>query len=60
MTYEELSNKAKEGKTGRLPNFIGYFNWSYRYNELMFHNGDFRCKAKDLNVQNRTDFYYIT
>ena len=50
MTYEELSNKAKEGKTGRLPNFIGYFDWSYRYNELMFRNKDFRCKAKDLNV----------
>lgn len=60
MTYNELCELAKLGKTGKLPNFIGYFNWSYRYNELMFHNKDFRCKAKDLNVQNRTDFYYIT
>lgn len=60
MTYEELSNKAKEGKTGMLPNFIGYFIWDYSINDLIFYNGDFRCKAKDLNVQNRTDFYYIT
>lgn len=59
MTYNELCELAKQGKTGRLPNFIGYFNWSYSNNELMFHNGDFKCKAKDLNVQNRTDFYYI-
>lgn len=50
MTYNELCELAKLGKTGKLPNFIGYFNWSYRYNELMFHNGDFKCKAKDLNV----------
>lgn len=60
MTYNEFCELAKLGKTGKLPNFIGYFNWSYRYNELMFHNEDFRCRAKDLNVQNRTDFYYIT
>lgn len=59
MTYDELCELAEQGKTGLLPNFAGYFDWSYRYNELMFHNGDFKCKAKDLNVQNRTDFYYI-
>lgn len=59
MTYDELCDLAKQGKTGLLPNFVGYFDWSYRYNELMFHNKDFRCKAKDLNVQNRIDFYYI-
>ena len=59
MTYDELCGLAKQGKIGKLPNFIGYFKWSYRDNELMFQNGDFRCKAKDLNVQDRTDFYYI-
>ena len=50
MTYNEFCELAKQGKIGKLPNFIGYFNWSYRYNELMFHNGDFRCRAKDLDV----------
>lgn len=59
MTYNEFCKLAKQGKIGKLPNFIGYFKWSYRCNELMFQNGDFRCKAKDLNVQDRTDFYYI-
>ena len=42
-----------------LPNFIGYFRWDYGNNDLMFYKGDFNCRAKDLEVQNRTDFYYI-
>lgn len=59
MTYNELCKLAKRGKTGLLPNFIGYFVWSYRYNDLIFYNRDFRCRAKDLKIENRTDFYYI-
>lgn len=59
MTYTDICNLAKQGKVGMLPNFIGYFKWNYEYNDLMFYNGDFNCKAKDLEVQNRTDFYYI-
>lgn len=59
MTYNELCELSKQGKTGLLPNFIGYFNWDYKSNELIFHNKDFKCKAKDLNIQDRTDFYYI-
>lgn len=42
-----------------LPNFIGYFKWNYGKNYLEFINGDFRCKAEDLKVQNRNDWYYI-
>lgn len=38
------------GEIGLLPNFVGYFDWSYRYNELMFRNKNFRRRAKDLNV----------
>ena len=50
MTYNELCKLAKQGKVGLLPNFVGYFKWDYGCNNLMFHNKDFRCKAKDLNV----------
>lgn len=60
MTYNELCKIAKQGKIGKLPNFIGYFKWSYAVDDLVFYNRDFQCKAKDLDVQNRTDFYYIT
>lgn len=60
MTYTEFYKIAQKGKIGLLPNFTGYFKWSYAINDLMFYNKDFKCKAKDLNVQNRTDFYYIT
>lgn len=60
MTYNELCELAKQGKIGKLPNFVGYFKWNYAINDLIFYNGDFQCKAKDLDVQNRTDFYYIT
>lgn len=59
MTYTDICNLAKQGKVGMLPNFIGYFKWDYGNNDLMFYNGDFNCRAKDLEVQNRTDFYYI-
>lgn len=50
MTYDELCELAKQGKTGLLPNFVGYFDWSYRCNELIFRNKDFRCRVKDLNI----------
>lgn len=59
MTYNELSNIARKGKIGLLPNFKGYFKWDYANNELSFSNKDFTYKAKDLDILNRTDFYYI-
>ena len=59
MTYNEFCELAKQGKIGKLPNFIGYFKWSYAVDDLIFYNGDFQCKAKDLDIQDRTDFYYI-
>ena len=59
MNYNELCELAQQGRIGKLPNFVGYFYWSYKANELIFHNGNFECKAKDLDIQNRTDFYYI-
>lgn len=59
MTYTQICNKAKLGKICKLPNFIGYFKWDFASNTLIFYNNDYRCSAQDLNVQDRTDFYYI-
>lgn len=60
MTYSEILEITKQGKTAMLPKFIGYFKWSFGNNKLMFENGDYKCLAEDLNVQNRNDFFYIT
>ena len=59
MTYSEITEIAKQGKLCKLPNFIGYFKWSYGSNSLMFQNGDYKCPAESLDVLNRDDFYYI-
>lgn len=59
MTYDNLQKFAQDGKIGKLPNFIGYFKWDYATNTLMFYNGDFKCKASDLDILGRDDFYYI-
>lgn len=59
MTYTQICDTAKKGKIGKLPNFIGYFKWDYSNNTLIFYNQNYKCQAKDLNIKNRTDFYYI-
>lgn len=59
MSYNEATLRAVTGDILMLPNFIGYFKWNYGKNYLEFINGDFRCKAEDLKVQNRNDWYYI-
>lgn len=59
MTYSEIILKAKEGKLIKLPNFEGIFKWDYGKQILMFNNKDFWCKAEDLDILNRDDFYYI-
>lgn len=59
MTYSDLVKKAKAGKIGMLPNFVGYFKWDYGKNNLIFQNGDFICNAENLDILNRQDFYYI-
>ena len=48
-----------KGKTIMLPDFIGYFKWNYGKEQLMFENKGFTCPAKDFDIQNRKDFYYI-
>lgn len=60
MTYQELKKVVRQGKTGVLPRFTGYFKWNYNEDYLEFQNGDFKCPAEMLEIQNRNDFYYIT
>lgn len=59
MTYNQLTEIAKQGKLGKLPNFEGYFKWDYSAEDLIFYNGSYSCKAADLDIQDRKDFYYI-
>jgi hypothetical protein len=60
MTYQQSKEKAKEGKIIMLPNYVGYFNWDYGIENLVFHNNTYICVADDLdNIKNRNDFYYI-
>lgn len=59
MIYSEILTKAKEGKLIKLPNFEGIFKWNYGKEELIFTNNNFQCNAKDLDILNRDDFYYI-
>lgn len=59
MTYKEAKEKSKSGKTILLPGFVGHFNWDYSTNEFIFTNSGYRCNADSLDLDNRTDFYYI-
>lgn len=59
MKYEEALKIAQSGKTLMLPNFTGYFKWNFGNKELVFTNGDYKCLAKELDIKNRQDFYYI-
>lgn len=59
MTYNEVLKIAKLGKTFKLPHFEGYFKWDYSINDLRFNNKDYTCLAKDLDILDRKDFYYI-
>lgn len=59
MSYNEATLRAATGDILKLPNWVGYFKWNYSLNYLEFINGDYRCKADDLDIKNRTDWYYI-
>lgn len=59
MTYDEIIPKARQGKLIMLPNFEGIFKWDYGKETLVFNNGTFQCNADDIDILNRTDFYYI-
>ena len=53
MTYLEMLEIAKQGKTVMLPNFIGYFKWDFGNKILVFTNGDYKCLAEELDITNR-------
>ena len=59
MTYNGATLWAATGHTLMLPHFTGYFKWDWGVKKMIFINGDFRCNAEDLNVKDRTDWYYI-
>lgn len=59
MDYNKATLFAATGKLLKLPNFEGYFKWDYSAKQFIFFNGDFRCRAEELDVRNRNDFYYI-
>ena len=59
MTYSEILPKAKDGYLIKLPNFEGIFKWDYAQQDLLFTNNNYQCLAKDLDILNREDFYYI-
>lgn len=59
MTLEEIEPIIKSGKTAILPNFEGYFKWDYGNNRIIFQNNRFTCDARQLDIANRNDFYYI-
>lgn len=59
MDYNGATLWAATGHTLMLPNFTGYFKWDWGAKKMIFINGDFRCNAEDLNVKDRTDWYYI-
>lgn len=36
MTYEEIKNKCRYGKTGMIPGWKGYLKWNYAKDEIYF------------------------
>ena len=61
MTYTEIKELCKRGKTGLIPNWKGYLKWNYSEDELQFVNGDYKMSQSELEdkIKNRTDLYYI-
>lgn len=44
MSYTEIYNLCKSGKTGIIPGWKGYIKYSYSNNELYFINEDYIMK----------------
>ena len=58
MTFDEIEHEIKNGKTGLLPNYKGYFKFDYDKDCVYMQNGDYiKYDLKDEKL--RTDFYYI-
>lgn len=61
MTYEEIKNKCRQGKTGMIPGWKGYLKWNYARDEIYFQNEDYIMTQSELDqkIINRTDLLYI-
>lgn len=63
MTYLEIKELCRKGKTGIIPDWKGYLEWDYNTDTLQFVNGDYVMTQDELennhNVTNRNDLYYI-
>ena len=61
MSYKEIKEICKKGKTGIIPGWKGYLKWNYASNQLYFVNGDYIMSQNELEKQinNRTDLFYI-
>lgn len=61
MTYSEIYNLCRKGKTGLIPGWIGYLKWNYATDTLQFVNKDYKMEQSELEdkIKNRTDLYYI-
>lgn len=58
MTFSEIEQEVKQGKTAKLPNYNGYFKWDFALNKMYMQNGDYK-KYNFEDEKLRTDFYYI-
>lgn len=63
MTYEQIKDLCRHGKTGLIPNWQGYLKWDYAKNEIYFQNASYIMTQSELEgdygISNRDDLYYI-
>ena len=61
MTYQEIHELCKKGKTGMIPRWTGYLKWDYAKDQIYFINGDYRMNQEELekHIKDRTDLIYI-
>lgn len=61
MTYSEIRDKCRQGKTGMIPGWKGYLDWDYAKDQLFFHNNDYIMEEKELrnHIKDRKDLLYI-
>ena len=60
MTWDQI--KLMQDKTFLLPGWEGTFKWDYNKQEMIFKNGNYHLNERqllDMNLQSRTDWYYI-
>ena len=58
MNFNEIVTLCKKGKTAMLPNYIGYFDWSFSKKKMYFHRDNYKRDITDQEKE-RNDWYYI-